>query len=269
MIAVITAGCGTAPLPPSPPAMAPGVASPGPAAVTPVPGARTPTATAPSPSDTSSMPAATGPDLVGRLGCGQGSGIDVPASILDQPAAAERGPSMPARALVRFVTTPDAAEMGYPPTGWRVAAASPDRVDFLAPGRDGWYFVSVADIAEQGGWQAWEYGACDLQVRLPEGIGFATWDVDPAHPPQPDATSLTVLASEVACASGKPIDGRLAVPIVLYAPGAITIVLEVRSRPGGQDCQGTSPEPVTVELTEPLGDRALFDGSSHPAKRRG
>jgi hypothetical protein len=142
------------------------------------------------------------------------------------------------------------------------------RVDYLAPGRDGWSFVSVEYIDDQGGWQASEYGSCDLQVAPPEGSGFASWEVDPSRPTQPDATSLSVLATELACASGTSMAGRLSPPIVLYAPDAVTIALTVRTRPGGQDCPGNSPEPVLVDLSEPLGDRALFDGSSYPAQRR-
>jgi len=263
VIAALAAGCGTGPSPSSPAATAPGAVSPTPGSPTPVATVSSPATDAPSPTSP-----AVGPDLIGRLGCGQGSEIDVPAKVLHQPAEGELAPTAQAEALRTFVMTPDAAEVGYPRSGWRVVSMSPTRVDYLAPGRDGWYFVSVEDIPDLGGWQAWEHGSCDLQVQLPQGTGFATWQLDPASPPRPEATSLTVLAREVACASGKPMDGRLLPPIVLYAPDAVTIAIVVRTRPGDQDCPGNSPEPVTVELTEPLGDRPLFDGSSYPAQRR-
>jgi hypothetical protein len=196
-------------------------------------------------------------------------GINFPANVLDEPAVAELGPAAQAQALRAFVTTPDATKEGYPARGWRLVSSDPTRVAFVAPGRDGWLFVSVEDVPDLGGWQAWEYGTCDLQVELPEGIGFATWELDPALPPQPDATSLTVLGTEVACSSGTPMTGRLLEPIVLYAPEAVTIALLVREQPGGQDCTGNRPEPVVVVLGEPLGNRELFDGSSYPAQRRG
>jgi hypothetical protein len=101
---------------------------------------------------------AVGPDLIGRLGCGQGSEIDVPVNVLHQPAEGELAPTAQAEALRTFVMTPDAAEVGYPRSGWRVVSISPTRVDYLAPGRDGWYFVSVEGIPDLGGWLAWEHG---------------------------------------------------------------------------------------------------------------
>ena len=53
---------------------------------------------------------------------------------------------------------------------------------------------------------------------------------------------------------------------MLYAPDTVTIAIVVRTGPGDQDCQGNSPEPVLVDLSEPLGSRLLFDGSSYPAQ---
>ncbi len=261
VMAALVVGCGSTPQPPSA-ATEPGAERVTPVPPTPVPNTSSWPTDAPSP--TSSV---AGPDLVGRLGCGQGSEIDVAADVLRQPAEAELAQTVEAQALRAFVTTPDATQMGYPTLGWRVAGTSATRIDFLAPGRNGWYYVSVEDIEDQGGWQAWEYGRCDLQVVLPEGIGFASWALGP-DPPAPDATGLTVLATEVACASGKPMAGRLLAPIVLYAPEAVTIAIVVRQRPGVQECQGNSPEPVLVDLSEPLGGRALFDGSSYPAQQR-
>ena len=230
------------------------------------PPTRVPTISPPASAATSPSSTAAGPDLTGRLTCAGYSEINVPANVLDQPPNAELGSSVQAQALRAFLTTPP--QSGFPTQGWRVVSTASTRVDYLAPGRDGWSFVSVEDIENQGGWQASEYGRCDLRVVLPQGFGFASWEVDPGHPTQPDATSLTVLATERACASGKSMAGRLEAPIVLYAPDTVTIALVVRAEPGGQDCQGNSPEPVLVDLGEPLGSRSLFDGSSYPVQRR-
>ncbi len=232
----------------------------------PAPPTRGPTVSPPSSAAPSPSSTAAGPDLTGRLTCAGYSEINVPANVLDQPPNAELGSSVQAQALHAFLTTPP--QSGFPTQGWRVVSTASTRVDYLAPGRDGWSFVSVEDIENQGGWQASEYGRCDLRVALPQGFGFASWEIDPDHPTQPDATSLTLLATERACASGKSMAGRLEAPIVLYAPDTVTIALVVRAEPGGQDCQGNSPEPVLVDLSEPLGSRSLFDGSSYPAQRR-
>ena len=268
-IALIASGCAV--ITPTPPSASPtsGAASPTSGAASPIPPTLVPTASRPATTAPSPTSSAVAPDLAGRLVCGGGTGISFSADVLDEPAAAELAPTVQAQALHAFVMTPDAAQEGYPDRGWRLVSSDPARVAYVAPGRDGWYFVSVEDVPDLGGWQAWEHGACDLQVEPPEGIGFATWELDPANPPQPDATSLTVLGTERACSSDRPMTGRLLAPIVLYAPEAVTIALLVRERPGGQDCPGNRPERVVVVLSEPLGNRELFDGSSYPAQRRG
>jgi hypothetical protein len=224
--------------------------------------------TGPPPTAPPATPATGALDLTGPLTCGEGSGVTPPSAVLAQPPVAEQAATEPARALVAYLATPDAAEQGYPASGWRAAGATPGRVAFIAPGDDGWWFVAVEDHPDQGGWQAWEYGRCALQVQLPAGIGFASWELDPAAPPVPGATSVTILATEIACASGRQIGGRLLAPVVLASAEAITIAITVRRLPGGQDCQGAPPTHVTVDLGEPLGGRGLFDGSSTPAVRR-
>jgi hypothetical protein len=269
-IVAVVAGCGTTT--PSAAPASPPVASTTQEVLTPVPipgSSGTSTQSAPpSPESGGASPAPSlaGPGLTGRLECAGWPEISFEASALDEPGNAELAQNAQALALRAFVTSPD--HDGVPVSGWHVVSAGPDRVDYLAPGRDGWWVVSVEDIEDQGGWQAWEDGRCDLQVTLPKGVGFATWELDPANPPAPGATTLTVLATELACASGRPMAGRLMAPILIAAPDAVTIALVVRTLSGDQDCQGNGPEPVIVTLAEPLRDQALFDGSSFPAERR-
>ena len=164
--------------------------------------------------------------------------MSFPASTLSGPADAELAQTVQGLALRAFLTS--AEDEGYPVVGWRIASSSTDRVDYLAPGNDGWWFVSVEDIPDEGGWQAWEYGGCDPQVELPGGFGFASWVLDPANLPAADATSLTILATELACASGRPMAGRLTTPIVVETPDAVTIAVVVRTRPGGAGLPGQS-----------------------------
>ena len=89
-----------------------------------------------------------------------------------------------------------------------------------------------------------------------------------APTPRPRATSIRALVQERSCASGKSPEGRVEPPQIEVTDAAITITFEIRRQPGGQDCQGNPPFPVTIELPEPLGDRALLDGGSRPAARR-
>jgi len=210
---------------------------------------------------------AVGPSLTGALAC-EGTDVKFPADVLRQPPNAELAASAPAVALLQLLRTEQAAELGFPLRGWRVAIEFADSVTFVAPGTSAWAFATITSTPDAG-WQFFEGGECALRVGLPQGIGFATWRLDPASTPDATATSVSVLALETACAGGRAPEGRLLSPVVLYSADAVTIAITVRKRPGDQDCQGNPEVPVVVQLAEPLGSRHLFDGSSFPAVQRG
>lgn len=141
--------------------------------------------------------------------------------------------------------------------------------------------------ARANGWfSAWWPGAVDAAtvgavdrknlvisgVPIPDTLAepradFATWWLDPAREkPGPEATTIPALIVERACASGKSPDGRLLPPQVFSSADAILVTVWVVRRPGGQDCQGNPPFAIEIELTEPLGDRKLLDGSEVPPR---
>jgi hypothetical protein len=96
-------------------------------------------------------------------------------------------------------------------------------------------------------------------------LGVASWWLDPkAPPPTPDSTSIRGLVLEEACASGKSPEGRVEGPLVDLTETAVTVTFGVRHLPGGQDCQGNPPFPVTFQLPEPLAERTLLDGNTVP-----
>lgn len=196
------------------------------------------------------------------------SDFEIPADVLREPANAELAPDAPAAALRQFVATPEATSLELPIAGWRRVAASAQSVTFLAFGPGGWVTATVAP-ADDGTWQFFEGGSCPLHIRLPDELGFATWRLDPASPPAPEDRTVTVLVTEIACAGGRPPLGRLLPPVVLATTDAVTIAFAVRKLPGGQDCPANPEARVVVELSERLGDRGLFDGSSFPAAPRG
>ena len=101
----------------------------------------------------SPAPSPVGPSLTGQLACGTDGEIIFPASALDGSEHPEpgRGPC-PGPGIAAFVASPEAA--GYPADRWRVVAVDAERIDFLAPGPESWWFVSVENIADKGGWQA-------------------------------------------------------------------------------------------------------------------
>ena len=149
-----------------------------------------------------------------------------------------------------------------PRTGWRLVAASPTYAQFVAPTGDGWAVVAFA--AADTGWVPDTWGEC-VPVPFVEGRNLVEWQFDPDRPrPGPDATTATVLATERACASGKPMGDRLQPPAVTYTDAAVVVLLTALPQAGGQDCPGNPSTPVTIELDEPLGNRRLLDGSVYP-----
>ena len=95
----------------------------------------------------------------------------------------------------------------------------------------------------------------------------ASWWLDPAGPPPaPASTTIRALLMERACASGKSPAGRIDPPAFLITDTTIVVRIDVRLRPGGQDCQGNPTFPFTIRLPERLGSRMLRDGSETPAR---
>lgn len=254
LVALAVAACAAPPTPvPTPPSLPPVLVS-------------SPPSPLPEPSAPPSPTAATGPNLAGVLVC-EGSDFEISAEALREPANAELAQDAPALALRAFVTTPEAEAAEFPMSGWRRVAASEQSVAFLAYGTAGWVAATFTPTGD-GTWQFWEGGSCPLRIQLPDELGFATWRLDPADLPTPEDRTVTVLVTEIACASGRPPLGRLQQPVILAADDAVTIAFAVRKRPGGQDCPANPEVRVVVQLSEALGDRGLFDGSLFPAAPR-
>lgn len=102
--------------------------------------------------------------------------------------------------------------------------------------------------------------------RLPD-VGPASFWVDPDALPLPaSARTIEGFIREEACAGGMSPDGRILEPTIEYGADAIVVAFLVTKRPGEQDCPGNPAFPVQVRLAEPLGTRALLDGSEAPPR---
>ena len=200
-------------------------------------------------------------------------GTDQPFSpaALQLPGFAEHEPDDAAAALRNFLDT-EAAEQGvdamvdaFPRNGWRRVFQSERAVLFVAPSETDRQWVMVQFARGDTGWTIDGYGQCHMQIALPEGVGRATWWLDPASgPPGRDATELSAIIQEQSCASGQSPEGRILAPAIVYGADAITITIAIRIK--GGDCQMTPEFPLTIQLAEPLGARALLDGSVFPPR---
>ena len=100
------------------------------------------------------------------------------------------------------------------------------------------------------------------QIDTPDGP--ARWWVDPvAIPLADDARSIPASIRERACASGRSPEGRVNEPTIEYGIDAITVSFTVQGL-GMAQCPGNPSHAFVIELDEPVGSRALLDGSVEP-----
>lgn len=151
---------------------------------------------------------------------------------------------------------------GWPGDGWVVLTDTGDKATLVRIIDDG-MFVIGAEMGRNG----WIWagasggGACDVKRQLPTGMGIVKWVIDPAFPtPDPTSTELHVLAMETACTGGSELSDRLLGPEVVETADTVRIVFASIPLLGDQACPGNPATPVTITLTQPLGDRQLRDG---------
>ena len=147
---------------------------------------------------------------------------------------------------------------------------SPTRVLFLSQRPTGsWHQLQLGPTGEPlpgdpSTWRLQISGECRPQIVLPEGVSRAELHINPATSPSPGGRSLPLLIVEWACASGRSPEGRILPPEIAFGNEGVFVSLTIRNRPGDQDCQGNPEYPFTLQLSEPLGSRQLFDASLVP-----
>ena len=117
---------------------------------------------------------------------------------------------------------------------------------------------------ERGAWRAKGWGDCQLSPVLKEGNSWAE-----VTGYSGDAASARIRAqvSERECTSGRNPARFLRDPVVVETSETVTIYWTSDPATGGQDCQGTPSLDRVVELTQPLGSRVVFDGSTYPPRQ--
>ncbi|MCD2441538.1 hypothetical protein LQ757_04520 [Agromyces sp. SYSU K20354] len=114
-------------------------------------------------------------------------------------------------------------------------------------------------------------GDCALTISLGDLIQ-ADVVLDPDARPEPDDDAVALLVTERACNSGEPATGRVELVELVETETTVEVVIGVRpNRPddGGPavfTCPGNPPTPFTVDLEQPLGDRAILNAAVVPAR---
>ena len=93
--------------------------------------------------------------------------------------------------------------------------------------------------------------------------------IDPENPVDPDSTTLRILVSEAGCSGAADPTERMRPPEVIETDTEIRIAVAVVPPDGPQTCPGNPPVPLTIELSAPIGDRAVLDGIRVPPEPLG
>ena len=150
---------------------------------------------------------------------------------------------------------------------WVVISIDDDSATFAALAE---YSFGVAGVERRG--DRWVFAGhasgrpCQPTIPLPPGLAPVEVFLDPDSMPDPGDTSVDVLVSELGCASGREMGDALRGPQVIETDDAVVIAFAVVPVAGSADCQGNPWTAVTVELSEPLGQRWIYDGLFFPPK---
>lgn len=192
-------------------------------------------------------------------------GAVFPASALDNiPLLAESGLAEVEDAIRSFL---ESGEGGYwPQDGWLILHRTDDQIvlvhfDGTAP-EPTVALMYVENDADEWRWAGSSMGGeCPLEVMLPVWLNAVDWRLDPsAEPPTSDSTTIHVLVTERACASGQAIGERLLGPQVIVTDTEVLIAFAAQALGGPQDCPGNPETPVTIELSGPIGPRVVANG---------
>ena len=105
---------------------------------------------------------------------------------------------------------------------------------------------------------------------LPEGLNRVDVRLDPESPPSPDSTAIDLLVTEAACASGREMGDALQGPQVVENDTSVLVAFAaIRLAARAVNCQGNPSTPVSIKLSQPLGQRTIYDGLYVPPKPLG
>jgi hypothetical protein len=197
------------------------------------------------------------------IACEQ-TGPSFNANALTGEPGAEQAADPAAQALRDFLAGPNGTDL--PANDWKELLRNKSTVLYGQDdpsGEAGLLVVARAQL-DNSKWVVQDYGQCRPRTWYANAYGLAAdWKL--SKKVAASATSFRILVTERACAGGKNASGRMAKPRIVSTKTTVTITIGVKPLEGAQDCPGNPATPLTVTLTEPLGNRTLFDGGPYPA----
>jgi hypothetical protein len=126
------------------------------------------------------------------------------------------------------------------------------------------YEYVLTELREGSGWTIKGVGDCQIKY-LAEGLSTLSWWIDPKKLPKPTDRLVHIFAIDPCRSSA--LDGRVETPIIRSSSETVLVVLTATPGPAtGDMCQIGPPTPLTIDLGEPVGHRALVDGGSWPSR---
>jgi len=101
-------------------------------------------------------------------------------------------------------------------------------------------------------------------VPLPPGLARVDVRLDMNSRPDAADTSVELLVSEQGCSSGRDMGDALRGPQVVETDDAVVVAFAVVPIAGMATCPGNPWTSVTIELSEPLGQRWIYNGLFFP-----
>ena len=150
---------------------------------------------------------------------------------------------------------------------WVVISIDDDSATFAALSSGGF---GVAGIERRG--DRWIFSGeaagplCEPAAPLPPGLSRVEVRLDVDSMPTAADTNVDVLVTEQGCAGGREMGDALRGPQVIETDEAVLVAFAVVPVAGLATCPDNPPTAVTVELSEPLGRRWVYDGLHFPPK---
>jgi hypothetical protein len=159
----------------------------------------------------------------------------------------------------------DAAPPPPPPPpsleGWRLLARTDGEALFARGLPPKMLTMAFRQDARRRTWTCHGSSAARPLRAARDGIRASSWRPDPSHDVRPEDTTLRVLVSEQAYASGQRATGRVLAPDMYVDDNELVLTIFVTPLPGFQNGTRNPETPVRIALPHPLGPRRLLDGA--------
>lgn len=162
----------------------------------------------------------------------------------------------------------EADEDEFLPRGrWVVISIDDDSATFAALWGDSF---GVAGVERRG--DRWIFSGhasglpCEPVIPLPAGLARVEVHLDIDSMPGPADTMFDVLVTEQGCASSRVMGDALRGPQVIETDEAVLVAFAVVPVAGMATCPDNPSTAVSVELSQPLGERWVYDGLHFPPK---